>query len=129
MPSQVKALVELPGFSPFEHASLQAVSAAEKALGTLFSPDYREAVLAYGAVEIDGHELTGVVSAPRLNVVRVTEAFASLYPHLPKKSYVIEDAGIDGIVVCQDSSGTVYQVSPGGNVTAIARSLIEYLTL
>ena len=102
MPSQVKALAELPGFSPFEHASLQAVSAAEKALGTLFSPDYREAVLAYGAVEIDGHELTGVVS---------------------------EDAGIDGIVVCQDSSGAVYQVTPGGNVTAIAKSLIEYLTL
>lgn len=127
MPIKIKALAELPGFAPFGQVSPRAVSLAERDLGISFSPDYREAAIAYGAIEVDGHELTSVVDIPRLDVVRVTRDFAALYPWLPKDSYVIEDAGIDGLAICQKSDGTVYQVSPDGRVAQIAKSLLDYL--
>ena len=42
--------------------------------------------------------------------------------------YVVEEANIDGIVIWQDSDGTVYQTMPNSECKAIANSLMEYIS-
>lgn len=102
--------------------------AAEQALGVTFAPDYREVLSAYGTIEVDGRELTGLIESKRLNVVAVTLAMRPLYPAMPDGSYVVEDTYIDGIIVCQDSSGTVYELAPNDAPQKIAASLFGYLS-
>ena len=46
-----------------------AMSDAEQALGIRFAPDYRAYLQKIGLACFDGHELTGICKAFRLNVV------------------------------------------------------------
>ena len=45
---------------------------------------------------------------------------------LPDNMYVIEDAGIEGIVIAQNEKGEIYQVSLNG-ATYVTSSLANYL--
>lgn len=121
-------LVELPDFSGFKPASETAIFEAELALGLRFAPDYRNALLEYGCIETYGHELTGIIDSKRLNVVNATENMRSIHQEFKPDCYVIEDTYIDGIIICQNASGSVFQLDSSGDVRKIASSLIEYLS-
>lgn len=127
MDVNIERLAGLPGFSGFAPASEAAVAEAESALGLRFSPDFRSALLEYGCIETDNHELTGLIDSKRLNVVRVTKDMRSIYKALGLCSYVIEDTYVDGVIICQDSSGSVFQLDLSGSFKKIASSLVEYL--
>ena len=122
-------IAQLPGFSGFKPADKAAIDAAEAELSLRFAEDYRAVLEAYGTIEVDGRELTGVIDSPRLSVVAVTAKMREIYSALPADAYVIEDTCIDGIIVCQDATGTVYQLVPCGEPKRIAGSLLEYLQL
>lgn len=51
----------------------------------------------------------------------------SIYKALGLYSYVIEDTYVDGVIICQDSSGSVFQLDLSGGFKKIASSLVEYL--
>ncbi len=99
---------------------------AERSLNVHFSEDYREYVSAYGAARFDGHELTGICSASRLNVVDVTTREKT--DLIPAEFYVIEELNIDGIIIWQASNGEVYESQAGKAPRMIATSLEEYLS-
>ena len=71
--------------------------------------------------------MTGLIDSRRLNVVRVTKDMRSIYKALGLYSYVIEDTYVDGVIICQDSSGSVFQLDLSGGFKKIASSLVEYL--
>ena len=48
-------------------------------------------------------------------------------PFVPDDWYVVENAGIDGIIIWQDKTGRIYQSMPNGQKEYIANSLAEYL--
>ena len=48
-------------------------------------------------------------------------------PFVPDDWYVLENAGIDGIIIWQDKTGRIYQTMPNGQKEYIADSLAEYL--
>ena len=128
MSKMTDKIAALPGFSAFQPASEEQIAAAEQALGTKFAPDYREVLGVYGTIEVDGRELTGLIESKRLNVVDVTLTMRPLYPAMPVGCYVVEDTYIDGIIICQDSTGAVYELVPNADPKKIAASLLGYLS-
>ena len=106
-----------------------AITECEQKLSVKFSDDYKECVRQYGALSYYGHELTGVVSSPRLNVVDVTNEEKKVNSGLPNNWYVIEQTGMDGIVIWQADSGEIFQSSPTAAYKKICNSLAEYIEL
>ena len=104
-----------------------AISDAEQALGIRFAPDYRAYLQKIGLACFDGHELTGICKAFRLNVVDVTLDKRKQCPDAAGW-YVVEQANVDGIVIWQAPSGEIYQTMPGVSARKIYNSLTEYVT-
>lgn len=103
------------------------IDEAEKALGISFAKDYREYLKDIGLACFDGHELTGLTNMARLDVVVVTKERRKQSGEVPASWYVVEEAGIDGIVVWQDSDGVVYETAFRSKGKKIAESLSEYI--
>lgn len=101
------------------------INKAENELGLQFASDYREYLQKYGAAMLNGHELSGISKAKQSNVVLMTNDWHENYSQ-PGKLYVIEDLGIDDIVILQDSNGNIYQ-SQNGKTHKIYNSLAAYI--
>lgn len=67
------------------------------------------------------------LSLKRLDVVCNTREERELNSFVPDDWYVVENAGIDGIIIWQDKTGRIYQSMPNGQKEYIANSLAEYL--
>lgn len=98
---------------------------AEKRLGIRFDEEYRNYLMQYGVVSFGSHELLGLGGDSYLDVVEETlrERTAARFP---KNCYLIENLGIDGILILQDTQGSVYELSDAGN-RKIAGSFGEYI--
>jgi len=116
-----------PDFYAEKGASLIQIEQAEKSLGLKFALDFKECLREFGAVSVGGHELTGFSADKNLNVVEVTQKNWKKN-NVGKNLYVIEEAHIDGIVIWQDSDGTVYETTQNSIAIKIASSLSEYIS-
>lgn len=108
-------------------ATLEEVQQAELALGVSFSDEYKEYLLSLGVAAVGAHEFTGICGSSRLNVVDVTLKERELCGHDCDEMYVVEQEGIDNIVVWQASDRKVYWTVPGNMPVFVAASLAEYL--
>lgn len=84
------------------------ITKAEKILGISFAKDYKEYLKEAGLAMCCGHELTGLGTIERLNVVQVTLQMKALHKDIPDDWYVIENENMDGAAMWQDSKGQVY---------------------
>lgn len=109
-----------------EPVSMEQIYEAELRLELSFSEEYRQYLHEYGAVSFYGHELTGICSSKRLNVVDVTMTERK-YTDVPDDWYVLEQGNIDGIVIWQATNGSVYLTAPGRKARKIADSLFAYI--
>lgn len=125
----IKMLPEMLDFFSSSGASAEQIDEAEKKLELRFSDEYREYLLKFGFASADGHELTGICTSPRLNVVDVTITERVRNPNLEKKYYVIEQVNIDRIVIWQSNTGEIYQTTPNTQPLKLCNSLCEYLDL
>ena len=105
----------------------EKIEQAEIRLGLVFSSEYRDYLLEFGLVSVDGHELTGIVDSPRLNVVDVTETERKRNKNVPDDLYVIEDLGIDKVFVWQNSKGELFQTIGDSAPKKMEKDLIKYL--
>lgn len=110
------------------NVSEENITKAETVLNVKFASDYRMIIKEYGIVIFSGHELTGICNSKRLNVVDVTKEERK-YNKVPDDWYVIEQANIDGIVLWQDTSGSIFQTMPNTKPVKISDSLLEYIDL
>lgn len=123
----IKVLKCMEDFSSLKKVSIEDIIDAETLLGVTFADDYRQYVQECGIAIAYGHEFTGVVDSPRLNVVDVTLKMRKKMKNIPNNVYVIEELGIDDIVIFQNSNGEVYESLPGNKFDKIANSFSEYL--
>lgn len=100
---------------------------AEKQLGVSFSSEYKDYLKQFGAASFLGHELTGICSTKELNVVDVTKEVRQYHTNANDEWYVIEQTGIDDMVVWQSKEGWVYLTAPGVLPKMICSSLSEYV--
>ena len=110
-------------------ASPAQIAEAEAALGVQFAEDYKQCLLKFGVIAFDGHELTGITSVPRINVVEETERLRVNNPEISHNWYAIEEANIDRITIWQDTSGKVYGSIPRNKPIKLANNLAEYLEI
>lgn len=125
----MKVLQQKTGFCAYQGASTTQITQAEQVLVLTFAKDYTEMLAQFGIVSFGEHEFTGLCPFPRLNVVDVTREERSCNPTVPQNLYVIEQVNIDGIVIWQSETGTVYQSIPNGTICKIADSLSDYCEL
>lgn len=129
MNEELKKLIDiLPEMSFIGSVEDAKIQDAEKELGVTFADDFVEYTRHYGAVSSDGMEWLGVVNSKRLSVVDRTNLYRNLYPSFPTNMYIVEELGIDGAVVIQDSKGNLYYYSPHCNdMIYVFEDLCTYL--
>ena len=123
----INIIKNLKGLRTLPPLSEQTIDAAEIKLGLKFADDYKSYTKQFGAVSANGRELTGVVDVPRLNVVNVTEAERRLNNNIPDDMYVIENTGVDGILILQNAVGEIFNIMPNAKPEKKFNSLAEYL--
>ena len=128
MPNIIKTIQALPQLLPLKPASVAEISDAEKQLGLQFSEEYKEYLGAFGAILADGIAITGIARSEDRSVVMVTKQEREFNPDIPDNLYVVENIGIDGILIWQDENGKIFSTSPNVPPEEIASSLSAYLT-
>lgn len=121
----IENMTNSSGTNPTSEAD---INEAEKRLGTSFADEYIAYTAKYGAVFVNGIELTGVVKSNRLNVVHVTLEERARDSSFPRDMYVIENVGIDGILILQNSAGEVFEKLPFQKPVKKFDSLADYIT-
>lgn len=106
--------------------SADQVIDAETHLGLRFSDDYRNYLMEYGVVSFGSHEFMGIGGDAYLDVVSETIRERTNRDVFPMRCYIIENIGIDGILILQNEEGEVFELSDSG-CKQIADSLAEYI--
>lgn len=124
----VEEIKSKPNFYAEKGASALQIEQAELSLGLDFALDFKECLCEFGAISVDGHELTGFSADKNLDVVQVTQNNRKKH-NVGNNLYVIEETHIDGIVIWQSSSGEIYQTTPEKQAIRICNSLKEYIEM
>ena len=127
MANIVDIINNLPELLPMKAATVTEITDAELQLRISFSDEYKEYLLAFGAIIADGIELSGIAKSEHRNVVALTKQEWELNSKVPHNMYVVENTCVDGIIIWQDSDGLVYQTNPNSDPTKIANSLKDYI--
>lgn len=108
-------------------ATPDAISQAEKKLGFSFANDFKEYAKEYGAISALGMELFGVSQHARLDAASVTLEERGMREDFPADMYVIENVGMEGVLILQNEKGEVFEIAPHQKAKKIYNSLAGYL--
>jgi hypothetical protein len=120
----ISVIAGLENLVSLKGVSIDAIKTSEEALGLSFAADYAEYLKKYGLISAKHLELTGIVASKRLNVLDVT--LSARARHIPLDMYVIEDTGIEGILILQNSGGNVFEFQ-NNRIKKICDSLAGYI--
>lgn len=125
--SIIDTILSKSGLYTGKGVSDEDIKKAEQELDVVFSLEYREYLKNYGVISYEGHELTGLSSDDRINVVSVTKACRMLIPSISSNMYVIEEMNFDGFVLWQNESGQIYETQYDSKPKLIYNSMNEFL--
>lgn len=109
-------------------ASKRDIVAAEQELSVSFSEEYKIFLAEFGSVLADDVEIVGIAKSKNRNVIEVTKREREHNKEIPHNLYVVENTGIEGIIIWQDKNGAIFQSSPNKSPEIISNSLAEYLS-
>lgn len=109
-------------------ASEEQILRAEKRLELKFPEEYKDYVKEFGAISFLGNEWTGLNVDGYLNVVNMTEDERALNEFFPKKYFVIENIGVDRMLIISDEKGKIYTIQYD-KIKFLCNSLSEYLDI
>lgn len=89
---------------------------AENQLGIQFSEEYKSYLKTFGCLDYLSHEWTGLEIGGYLNVIEATKQWDDVYNLIQKGLFVIEGTNIDGVIICSDNAGIIYQISSSGQI-------------
>ena len=119
-------LAEIDGLECSGGVSEEEIDKAEQTLQLLFPAEYRAILLKYGSIGFFAHEWTGLGFDGEGNVINMTQRERELNAGLAEKLFVLENAGIDGIIIAANEFGDVFQVQHD-SCKQIHDSILEYL--
>ncbi len=117
----------LKNLLPLKPATTEMIENIEIELALPLAEEYKEYLLKYGAIIADDVELTGIAKSKNRDVVQVTQREWASNSKIRHNLYVVENVGIEGIIIWQDGSGKIFESSPNNEAKQIANSLAEYL--
>jgi hypothetical protein len=109
-------------------ASEEQILRAEKRLELKFPEEYKNYVKEFGAISFLGNEWTGLNIDGYLNVVNMTEEERALNKFFPKKYFVIENIGVDRMLIISNEKGEIYTIQYD-KIKFLCNSLSEYLDI
>lgn len=124
----IQVINSLSDLLPLKPATAIQITDAELQLRVSFASEYKEYLASFGAIIADGIELSGIAKSEHRNVVSLTKKEWELNPKIPHTMYVVENTYVDGIIIWQDTSGSIYQSTPGTEAKQIAVSLVDYIS-
>ena len=104
----------------------EVIVSAEQRLGLTFPSQYKDYLKECGVLSFASHEITGLGISGYLNVVEATEAERKLGGAFPEDCVLIENIGVDGILVVMDANGRMFSYQ-NGRKNAIAESFFDYV--
>ena len=126
MSNIVEKIRKIDGLYHAKGCSLQQVNEAQSKLNITFPEEYIDYVREFVVVSFYGTEWTGLNVEGDLNVVEVTEQERSLNDRFPKECFVLENLGIDGVLIICNEKGQVFSIH-FNEVKKICNSVSEYL--
>ncbi|GEM_PF-355464 len=88
----------------------QQLFEAQQALGLTFPPEYSVYLREFGCIDFFATEWTGLNIEGNCNVVKATQQEQEINENFPEKMFVLENAGIDGVIITVDEEGAVFKV-------------------
>lgn len=88
----------------------QQFAEAQRALDLTFPPEYSVYLREFGCIDFFATEWTGLNIEGNCNVVNATKQEQETNENFPEKMFVLENAGIDGIIIAVDEAGAVFKV-------------------
>lgn len=125
--SCIESIKKLPGMEFLQPATEKQIKSAEEKLGLRFAEEYREYLSYFGMVWSDIIAISGICDDEDYEVVALTDKLKKVYLGIPSDFYVIEDVGVDGLVIWQSGTGEIYQSIPNTNPVKIFDSLSDFL--
>lgn len=122
----VELIKSIPDVAYIEGCTDEQIAEAEKELGLKFPQEYIDYVKEFGCVDFFGHEFTGLNVTGRLNVVQATIKEKKVNEYFRDDLFVLENVGIDAVVICLNIDNTVFRVCYE-QIEKIAGSLSEYV--
>ena len=109
-------------------ASEEQILRAEKRLELKFTEEYKNYVKEFGAISFLGNEWIGLNIDGYFNVVNMTEEERALNEFYPKKYFVIENIGVDRMLIISNEKGEIYTIQYD-KIKFLCNSLSEYLDI
>lgn len=106
--------------------TFKQIKDAQSELGITFPEDYMNIVKEYGAISFYGTEWTGLNVDDYLNVVFVTKKEREMNSSFPSDCFVLENQGIDGLIVICNEAGEVFSLQYS-KIEKIHDSIASYL--
>lgn len=126
MGSIIEKIKALPKLYHFKGCTQEQVNEAEQALNLQFPQEFIDYVREFGAISFYGTEWTGLNVDGYLNVVDATNDERELNSNFPTNCFVLENIGIDGILVIVNPRGQVFAFQYG-NIEFLTATISEYL--
>lgn len=108
-------------------ATTEEIRNAEKELNVNFSEEYRKVLAEFGSVLSEEIELVGITKSQNRNVVIVTKREREYNLLIPENLYVVENLGIEGVIIWQNEKGEIFQSMSNNAPQKICNSLAEYI--
>ena len=93
-----------------EGCSVEQLKQAQDELSMYFPEEYKDIVKEYGAISFYGTEWTGLNVDDYLDVVKVTKEERNINKSFPEKYFVLENQGIDGLMIICNECGQVFSL-------------------
>lgn len=122
----VEQIKKIPKFYHCEGCTQEQIDEAERALNLKFPKEFADYVREFGAICFQGTEWTGLNVQGYLNVVESTKKEQQLNLNFPTNCFVLENTGIDGIIVIANSKGQIFALQDG-SMEFLSNSLSDYL--
>lgn len=124
--SIVDEIKKIPNLYHAKGCTTSQIKDAQKALGIAFPDEFIDYVKEYGAISFYGTEWMGLDVDGYINVVDATKQERDINDDFPSDCFVLENQGIDGIIIAADEKGNVYSISYDKK-ELIYTSIVDYL--
>lgn len=128
MTTIIEKIKTIPNLYHTNGCTTRQIKEAQNDLNLEFSDEYIDYLKEYGAISFYATEWTGLNVGEYINVVDVTKQERSLNKNFPRNYFVIENQGIEGILIISNEKGQVFSLQYDKK-EYICDSLSEYLDI
>lgn len=122
----IETLQKIQKFRFTGPVSKEEIDAAESRLSLKFAEEYVAILRNYGSILLKGEEFFGI-DDNSYDLVQATLEAHSENPKFPSNVYVIENMGIDGILLVQNNRGEIFTYQSGQSLKKVYDSLNDYI--